>query len=359
MGRKKIAGLFKKKDIWHIDKHIGGKRVCKSTGTSDLAEAEKFLIRLMEESRQAQIYGVRPSRKFKEAVARYLIDKQHKRSIESDKSRLNMLMPMLGEKYLDELHMGTLQKWIDHRRAHGNKANTINHGLKVVRQILNLAATEWIDEYGLTWLLAAPKIKLLPLDDKADPYPLTWDEQRRLFNLLPPHLNDMALFAVNTGCRDQEICNLRWEWEVNVPEMGISVFIIPKGFVKNKQDRLVVLNQVARKVVDSRRGIHSEYVFSYKGKRLYQMNNSGWCKARRLAGLPQVRVHDLKHTFGCRLRAAGVSFEDRQDLLGHKSNRMTTHYSAAELTNLIKAANSICCDKNGTPPNLVILRLAS
>ncbi len=37
-----------------------------------------------------------------------------------------------------------------------------------------------------------------------------------------------------------------------------------------------------------------------------------------------VRVHDLKHTFGRRLRAAGVSFEDRQDLLGHRAGRITT-----------------------------------
>jgi integrase len=53
-------------------------------------------------------------------------------------------------------------------------------------------------------------------------------------------------------------------------------------------------------------------------------------------GLPQVRVHDLKHTFGRRLRAAGVNFEDRQDLLAHRSGRITTHYSAAELGNLAK-----------------------
>jgi putative ABC transport system permease protein len=45
------------------------------------------------------------------------------------------------------------------------------------------------------------------------------------------------------------------------------------------------------------------------------MNNNAWQEARVRAGLPQVRVHDLKHTFGRRLRAAGVSFEDRQDLL--------------------------------------------
>jgi integrase len=61
-----------------------------------------------------------------------------------------------------------------------------------------------------------------------------------------------------------------------------------------------------------------------------------------------VRVHDLKQTFGRRLRAAGVSFEDRQDLLGHKSGRITTHYSAAELHNLIKAANSVTHKKSRT-----------
>jgi integrase len=56
----------------------------------------------------------------------------------------------------------------------------------------------------------------------------------------------------------------------------------------------------------------------------------------------RVRVHDLKHTFGRCLRIAGVSFEDRQDLLGHKSGRITTQYSQAELSNLIDAAEKVC-----------------
>ena len=37
----------------------------------------------------------------------------------------------------------------------------------------------------------------------------------------------MALFKVNTGCRDQEVCGLRWEWEVAVPELETTVFLIP------------------------------------------------------------------------------------------------------------------------------------
>ena len=89
----------------------------------------------------------------------------------------------------------------------------------------------------------------------------------------------------------------------------------------------MVLNKVAASIVESVRDEHPTHVFSFRGKPVERINNSGWKAAKRRAGLQYARVHDLKHTFGRRLRAAGVSFEDRQDLLGHKSSRITTHYS--------------------------------
>jgi integrase len=135
------------------------------------------------------------------------------------------------------------------------------------------------------------------------------------------------------------------------------VFIIPGQKVKNRDDRLVVLNKVAKSVIEEMRGQHPDYVFTYLGKPLDRMLTPAWERARVRADLPQVRVHDLKHTFGRRLRAAGVSFEDRQDLLGHKSGRITTHYSAAELTNLINAANKVC-EGQCSAPVLTILRQA-
>jgi integrase len=71
---------------------------------------------------------------------------------------------------------------------------------------------------------------------------------------------------------------------------------------------LVVLNNVAGSIVEQQRGLHPEFVFAYstirkKGKKpvyrpIETMNNTSWQKARRRAKLPQVRVHDLKHTFG-------------------------------------------------------------
>ena len=74
------------------------------------------------------------------------------------------------------------------------------------------------------------------------------------------------------------------------------------------------------------------------------------------AGFRNIRVHDLKHTFGRRLRAAGVSFEDRQDLLGHRSGRITTHYSQAELTSLIEAAEKVCDTESRNSPATTWLR---
>ncbi|MBY0542726.1 MAG: tyrosine-type recombinase/integrase [Sphingobacteriaceae bacterium] len=343
MGRKKSPGLFKRGEYWHIDKAVFGCRIRESTSTGNLEEAEKYFAKRIEEVRQASVFGVRPKRTFMEAAIKFLEENQHKRSIGSDAGRLRVLVEYIGKMPIDSIHRGTLEPFIEGRLKEQMKTRTINHGLQVVRRILNLAATEWIDEYGMTWLASAPKIKFLLEHDLRKPYPLSWDEQHRLFTELPSHLEQMALFAVNTGCREQEVSQLQWDWEVKIPEMlQLLVFIIPAEFVKNGEERLVVCNYTAKKVVESQRGKHEQFVFTYKGYPITRMLNTAWKSARKRAELEHVRVHDLKHTFGRRLRSMGVSFEDRQDLLGHRSGRITTHYSSAELQNLFEAANQAC-----------------
>jgi integrase len=90
------------------------------------------------------------------------------------------------------------------------------------------------------------------------------------------------------------------------------------------------------------------------------MLNNGWRAAREKAGLEQVRVHDLRHACGRRMRAAGVSKETRAEILGHRSElgRMTTRYSAAELRELIAAVEKIC-DREIESPALVVVKRAS
>ncbi len=54
----------------------------------------------------------------------------------------------------------------------------------------------------------------------------------------------------------------------------------------------------------------------------------------------------------------GAVLHDRQHLLGHKSRRITDHYSAAELNTLIKAANRLCGEGSCKSPALVLVKSA-
>jgi integrase len=339
---KRSPGLQKRKGGWYIDKHIRGYgRLCESCQTDSLQEAEKYLARRREQIREALVYGVRPTRTFSQAAQKYLKENQHKRSLDRDVYALNAVMADIGSLPLDRIHNDSLSPYKVRRLQQGMAVGTINKELSTVRRVLNLAARVWRDENGLSWLAAPPLIQMLK-GPARKPYPLSWPEQRQLFGLLPKHLEQMVLFKVNTGTRQNEVCELQWDWEVSVPELETTLFIIPEWLAKNGLERIIVLNDVARKVIDQQRGQHPKYVFTYKGRPLARLMTSAWKNARRKAGLAHVRIHDLKHTFGHRLRAAGVPFEERQDLLGHRSARITTHYSAPDIARLIEAAERVC-----------------
>ena len=79
------------------------------------------------------------------------------------------------------------------------------------------------------------------------------------------------------------VCGLKWEWEIAVPELGISVFEIPRESVKGrKRSRVLVCNTVAQSIIESVRGMHEEFVFVwtrgvkkvYVGGTMEKMNNT-------------------------------------------------------------------------------------
>ncbi|MBN9366970.1 MAG: tyrosine-type recombinase/integrase [Comamonadaceae bacterium] len=196
------------------------------------------------------------------------------------------------------------------------------------------------------------------LDEKAarrQPYPITWQEQASLMRRLPEHLQHMVLFALHTGARDANVCRLRWEWERHVPELGRSVFVIPPAEFKTNRTHVLILNDVAWQIVESCRGMHRQFVFVYRRERVKNlhlapemdykpiatMNNTGFQNARAAADLERMRVHDLRHTFGQRLRDAGVPEEDRALLLGHAIDGMPQHYATATIARLVEMANKV------------------
>lgn len=91
MRRKRTPDLFKRRKYWQIDKTVFRRRICESTRTRELEEAEKYLAKRLEEIRQASVYGVRPKRTFQEAATKFLMENQHKRSLPDDAGHLNAL----------------------------------------------------------------------------------------------------------------------------------------------------------------------------------------------------------------------------------------------------------------------------
>jgi integrase len=137
------------------------------------------------------------------------------------------------------------------------------------------------------------------------------------------------------------VCGLEWSWEVSLPEIGRSVFVVPAEAVKSKRPHVVILNDIAWSIIQAQRGAHPLWVFPYRGRHVGTMNNTAWQQARREVGVRGVRIHDLRHTYACRLRAAGVSAEDRAALLGHANQSMVGHYASADVGRLLQEANRV------------------
>src|SRR6202158_4062528 len=338
-----------------IDKEHRGVRIYLRLGPLSQKDAEHRLDAEITRVGSELEHKAASRPRFANCAARYLTESQHKRSVSLVAWHIRLLLPYLGNLEVNRVHDRTLEPFIADRVATGVTATTINRSLEGVRRILNRAARAYRDDDGRPWLEALPPLITMLPETPRLPYPITWEEQDRLFPKLPAHLGRMVLFAVNTGLRDSNVCGLEWSWEVSGPEVGRSVFVIPPEAFKAKRAHVVILNDAAWSIVQAQRGIDPIWVFPYRGRRIGTMNNTAWQLARREIGLGCVRIHDMRHTFGCRLRAAGVSAADREALLGHAHHSMAGHYASADVGHLIKQANLVL-DRRGT---CTILRIAN
>lgn len=335
---KKTPGLFKRGQIWHMRKKVHGRVISGSTGTSCRETAERILERAIEEVRRVHVFGERPTVTFRDAAVKYAKDRKDKRSIERDLQSFELLEPFIGDMDIRFIHMGTLREFIEDRQEEV-KNSTINRDLASLRQVLNRAARVWRHENNLPYLDTAPLIEQLPNDNRP-PCAITMDEQKALFGAMKAEYARYALFLVNTGGRSRETLKLRWDWQLQ----GYPAFLIPGEYHKNGKARLLVCNSVARSVLEAQKGLDPELVFPIQ-EQAFRM---AWDRAREKVGLTYVRRHDLKHTFGMRLRAGQVPFEDRQDLLGHSSNRITDHYSAPDVERLLESAEKVVGSRAST-----------
>lgn len=282
-------------------------------------------------------------RNFADAADKYLKAYEGK-----DKRRvayaIKWLIPYLGDVVLMDVNDEALEQF-KHDRLNGlgafekrSSSGTVNYEIGLVSTILNAACREW------EWIPRTLKLKRVK-GPRRQPYPLTWDQQDALFAELPVSWREgVILFGFNTGAREQEILGLRWEDEVQIPELSTSVFVL--NDTKNNESRALILNSLARLAVERQRDNDSEYVFpsSSNRSRGERMNTlwDTWDAAWKAAGLPSDQwtrrgPHNMRHTFLHRLRVAGVSEEDRGALAGHGTT-LEQDYAMPEIEKLTKLA---------------------
>ncbi|MDA8868530.1 tyrosine-type recombinase/integrase [Pseudomonadales bacterium] len=346
MGHKKTAkGLVQRNGIWHIEKQIKGQRIRESTRTGDKREAERHLAFVLEEHRKHMIYGDRRQYTFEQAATRY-IQEETKKSLLRDAQDLKQVMPFIGDFFLEQVHAGTLDKFIQKRKNDGVKSATVNRALAIVKLVLRRANARYRDENGNPWLGHLPEIPTLDWGDKRKGHALSDCEEAYLMSSLSSELQQISTFLLNTGLRSGELCALRWDWLVK--RDAVTCFELPGEYMKNRQDFLVVCNTAAMEVLEARRGLHETFVFAGINGQRKDIKASGWRRGRIRAadafergegkdaadGFRRLRVHDLRHTFGTRLRSLNVAFETRKDLLGHVQGDVTTLYSHVEVKEL-------------------------
>ncbi len=127
---------------------------------------------------------------------------------------------------------------------------------------------------------------------------------------------------VLTGCRRNEVMGLAWEdLDFEAGEMRLAD--------SKTGGRIVPLPPAAAAVLaDLPRVEGNPWVFPGKRKGTHQVNiNDSWNRVRERAGLDDVRLHDLRHTFASRALAIGEGLPMIGELLGHRQVNTTARYA--------------------------------
>ncbi|MBK34141.1 MAG: hypothetical protein CME26_01260 [Gemmatimonadetes bacterium] len=165
------------------------------------------------------------------------------------------------------------------------------------------------------------RVKLLRVDTY-EPVFLTVAEGERLIAAAEGQMCTLLTLALHTGLRRMELFNLQWA-DVDMEREEIVV-----RRAKSRKYRRVPVNSV---VVAALRGhprhIRSSHVFHREDGGPWRDVRKRLWAALDKAGLPRVRLHDLRHSFASNLVAAGVDLRNVKELVGHSSLEMTLRYS--------------------------------
>jgi integrase len=260
-----------------------------------------------------------------------------KRSWRTDETVLRIqVLPAFGRLPLDQITTAMIADLLTRMARKGYASGTMNRVLVLLRFMFNLA-----NKWKVPGALSNPTAGLKLLPEKMLNRFLSANEAQRLLNALELDANRTAARAIKllllTGARRNEITHARWDhvcWANRTLHVPCA---------KSGRPRSIVLNAAA---VDLLRSIQplpgNPYVFpSAITGRPSPTLHFPWTRIRKRAGLTDVRLHDLRHSFASFLVNKGVSIYVVQGLLGHTLVRTTQRYAHLADETLSQAAEMI------------------
>lgn len=263
--------------------------------------------------------------------------KSYKRSWCTDETVLRIhILPVLGSQYIDQIRAEQIAALVGRMREKDYATGTTNRVVIVLRHIFNLAR-KWrvpgITENPTTGINLAPDVNRERF--------LSLEEAQRLVVSIEQDENTVAAKAIMllllTGARRNEITQAKWEhldWDQ-------KSLLVPLS--KSGKPRTISLNGAAVALLQAIRPIDGcEYIFpSPVTLRPSPSLYFPWQRIRVRAGLPDLRLHDLRHSFASFLVNRGVSLYVVQGLLGHGHTRYTQRYAHLAPDTLREAAETV------------------
>lgn len=263
--------------------------------------------------------------------------KSHKRSWKKDVQLFKRVGAAFGDKRLNEMKRQEIQTFHASLAADGLSPASADHGLKLIRQMLNKAV-----EWEVLTVNPVARVKLFNADNRVNDI-MEPEELDRLVRVLQTDKNrtvcNVALFLLSTGARLNEALGAKWEHI----DRTRSVWRIPAQNSKSKRSRSVPLNEAALGVLDTlgTEGQGGFLFVSPKTKEHLANIHKVWDRLRVSAGLPKLRIHSLRHAHASLLINGGRTLYEVQKILGHSSHSVTERYAHLSLKSLMEASNTV------------------
>lgn len=320
-----------------------GKRVRRSTETTDRKEAEALEAKWKLESFQSKQWGAEPNRTFDELMLAYIKATQNdKRSAERDVFSAKRLYAAFCGRALTSLTPADIRSYIERRRAEGVGAGTVNREVGLLSAAINYAQREW------SWNIPNPAARRRLREPEGRVRWITKAEAAALIRAAgkeyrAAHLPDFIRLALHTGMRRGEMLGLEWRRV----DLQAGLIYLEGTHTKSGKRRSIPLNMEARAALISRASFRAEHcpdspwVFcNSEGERIASIKHS-FASACERAGILDFRVHDLRHTCAAWLVSAGVPLPAVRDLLGHSTVKVTERYAHLAPENVRAAVDAL------------------